>query len=635
MALLGNNDWASTTCFDFSDETDEITEIMVTARGEYVIALELKAEVFQTLLQTSPQAQAAVEEFLDSWRKGRAKRNEFDKELTQAQKRAIRKWEQIMMPIKKIVRHSRPNGPKLSLNNLKVLHVDRNSEDRNAKRERLLKEERLVDEQDTDKGSFFHVSSVQNAALPASPGDAIANSTHAPDYHELTDVLVRSNAVAYETTMKRMEASISSLVASISSLVAVQAKHSQALARIELDIEGLVSKPGHDRPAFSAASASMSAASASMSGKASDSKGKVQSADPMQSAQLVKVIDESVVQAISGENTVTSRPFTSGSDVESFLGLLPGLMRQGAIETIIRGMNAHTQNAVVQERACNVLFMLAESADNQVQIARAGGIESVRAAMAVHLKIAWVQEQGCGALRNLAVDPDNQLKIAGDGGLEGVVAAMAEHVKDERVQEQACGALQNLAVNVDNKAKIAREGGIELVVAAMSAHPKAARVQEQACGTLSNLAGNVENQSRIATAGGIERVISAMAVHPQALGLQQRACAALWALAVNKENQAKILKAGGTDHILASMAAHPSPEGFQLKACETLNNLGIDTPPVLPRGRSIQFSFEQLIPSSSSDRVRPLGHYVTYMIHLLQMLEESIKVVSPCADRVE
>jgi hypothetical protein len=555
MALLGNNDWASTTCFDFSDETDEITEIMVTARGEYVIALELKAEVFQTLLQTSPQAQAAVEEFLDSWRKGRAKRNKFDKELTQAQIRAIRKWEQIMMPIKKIVRHSRPNGPKLSLNNLKVLHVDRSSEDRNAKRERLMKEERLVDEQDTDKDSLFHVSSVQNAALPASPGDAIANSTHAPDWHELTD-LVRSNAVANETTMKRMEASIGSLVASISSLVAVQAKHSQTLARIELDIEGLSSKPGHDR----------------------------------------------VVQAISGENTVTPRLFTSGSDVESFLGLLPGLMRQGAIETIIRGMNAHTQNAVVQERACNVLSTLAESADNQVQIARAGGIESVRAAMAVHLKIAWVQEQGCGALRNLAVDPDNQLKIAGEGGLKGVVAAMAEHVKDEMVQEQACGALQNLAVNVDNKAKIAREGGIELVVAAMSAHPKATRVQEQACGTLSNLAANVDNQARIATAGGIERVISALAMHPQALGLQQRACAALWALAVNKENQAKILKAGGTDHILASMAAHPSPEGFQLKACDALNNLGIDAPPVLPGDALFVF-----LSSSSSHRQVPVG----------------------------
>jgi hypothetical protein len=35
--------------------------------------------------------------------------------------------------------------------------------------------------------------------------------------------------------------------------------------------------------------------------------------------------------------------------------------------------------------------MLAESAENQVQIASAGGIESVRAAMAAHLKAARVQ----------------------------------------------------------------------------------------------------------------------------------------------------------------------------------------------------------------------------------------------------
>ena len=54
-------------------------------------------------------------------------------------------------------------------------------------------------------------------------------------------------------------------------------------------------------------------------------------------------------------------------------------------------MSEHVHNAQVQERACKVLFMLAESAENQVQIACAGGIESVRAAMTAHLKAARVQ----------------------------------------------------------------------------------------------------------------------------------------------------------------------------------------------------------------------------------------------------
>jgi hypothetical protein len=56
MTLVGDNDWASTTCFYFTEETDEITEILVTASGDYVMALELKAEVFQDALHTSPQA---------------------------------------------------------------------------------------------------------------------------------------------------------------------------------------------------------------------------------------------------------------------------------------------------------------------------------------------------------------------------------------------------------------------------------------------------------------------------------------------------------------------------------------------------------------------------------------------------
>jgi hypothetical protein len=64
MTLVGDNDWASTTCFHFTEETDEITEILVTASGDYVMALELKAQVFQDALYTSPQAYTYIHTYM-------------------------------------------------------------------------------------------------------------------------------------------------------------------------------------------------------------------------------------------------------------------------------------------------------------------------------------------------------------------------------------------------------------------------------------------------------------------------------------------------------------------------------------------------------------------------------------------
>jgi hypothetical protein len=165
---------------------------------------------------------------------------------------------------------------------------------------------------------------------------------------------------------------------------------------------------GENKPGYSAAAASKSSTGAK-SKESVDSKESVRPPDTTPLAQLEKEIDETMSPArlqypmsrgntaASISNTGQARPITQGgpinysSDAEIFLGRLPGLGKEKAIETIIQGMSEHVHNAQVQERACKVLFMLAESAENQVQIASAGGIESVRAAMAAHLKAARVQ----------------------------------------------------------------------------------------------------------------------------------------------------------------------------------------------------------------------------------------------------
>ncbi len=167
---------------------------------------------------------------------------------------------------------------------------------------------------------------------------------------------------------------------------------------------------GKNKPGYSAAAASKSSRGAKSKENVDivDRKESLRPQHTTPLAQLEKEIDEAMSPArqypmsrgntaASISNTGQARPITQGgpinysSDAEIFMGRLPGLGKEKAIETIIQGMNEHVHDAQVQERACKVLFMLAESAENQVQIACAGGIESVRAAMSAHLKAARVQ----------------------------------------------------------------------------------------------------------------------------------------------------------------------------------------------------------------------------------------------------
>jgi hypothetical protein len=77
MALVGEMDWAKSTCFNFTpsevDGEKEATEIKVSPyQDSYVVALTLSTESFQATLSSASQVtQAAVQDFLNQWKKKR------------------------------------------------------------------------------------------------------------------------------------------------------------------------------------------------------------------------------------------------------------------------------------------------------------------------------------------------------------------------------------------------------------------------------------------------------------------------------------------------------------------------------------------------------------------------------------
>ena len=95
-----------------------------------------------------------------------------------------------------------------------------------------------------------------------------------------------------------------------------------------------------------------------------------------------------------------------------------------------------------KEQAARELRLLAESADNQVAIAKAGGIAPL-VALARNGTDAQ-KEKAAGALGNLARNADNQVAIAKAGGIAPLVALARNGTGGQK--RWAVGALANLQV---------------------------------------------------------------------------------------------------------------------------------------------------------------------------------------------
>ena len=68
------------------------------------------------------------------------------------------------------------------------------------------------------------------------------------------------------------------------------------------------------------------------------------------------------------------------------------------------------------------------------------GIDTVLKDMRQHPEDAKVQEKGCETLQRLAQDADNQVKIGAGGGVEAIVQAMGGHRGSVAIQEWSCWA---------------------------------------------------------------------------------------------------------------------------------------------------------------------------------------------------
>jgi len=126
------------------------------------------------------------------------------------------------------------------------------------------------------------------------------------------------------------------------------------------------------------------------------------------------------------------------------------VLQKKSIETvdILYIMKRIPYDAVVQERACERLWILSWEDDNAVCIGRVGGIPLLLTAMARFPHNGHLIQCACETLQNLcAVNDFNRHEVAELGGVALIVQGMMRHEKVAGIQLCSCGALANVVAS--------------------------------------------------------------------------------------------------------------------------------------------------------------------------------------------
>lgn len=122
------------------------------------------------------------------------------------------------------------------------------------------------------------------------------------------------------------------------------------------------------------------------------------------------------------------------------------LVRAGACERILRGLDTHLNNERFVEIAFGALRTLSPEPEARLVINHMLGNQRVVRAMGLHRFVVDVQRDGCAFLSNVAVDMHNQeVSVVSREELQAVVRAMRDHLKNESVVTSACFALKNFS----------------------------------------------------------------------------------------------------------------------------------------------------------------------------------------------
>ncbi len=313
---------------------------------------------------------------------------------------------------------------------------------------------------------------------------------------------------------------------------------------------------------------------------------------------------------------------------------------QKAQSNLLNAMKQLPDNAQVQRDACGALWHL--SLDVDVGISCLVTLDGSTArvlldAMRVHGKDALVCERVCGVLAILAMDRDENERLAASGALTFVLDALDEHGKDARVLRIVCGALRALA-SQGNYAWLHIQGSTGCTVTDTLKKLAHATTQcgdpgvlKEACACLGSMAASCASSPEFPDwpLHAWDVIRRAMEQCASDASVQQIASDAVFALAsASVGSRKKLVKAGAPERILAVMRQYEDVL-LLASACRALGSLALD--PACQAQLAGKHAYELVVFAmrQNQDEAR-LQEYACYALGSLALLADNREQLMTC-----
>jgi len=288
-----------------------------------------------------------------------------------------------------------------------------------------------------------------------------------------------------------------------------------------------------------------------------------------------------------------------------------GFWKLDAIEPVLRAMEHHRNEPIVQESGALVVSMLAGNPNNEdakSAIGLNGGISVVLQAISAHLENVRVVTSCIRALYTLTLEDHRNVVVVLETpeAATAILNAMRSHTQNLAVQEMGCATIINLTRESECvDLMIERMGAgsasqsstprppnlhdddckeegtsndvlgclIETILESIQAHPGSPAIQDLGCTALANVTDSDETKMFIVDMGALDAIVLAMVLHKDDARVQEQICGLLLLLAV-RENHRHILAANPIE--LVKTAAHKFPEECLEPANRLIRQLGLE-----------------------------------------------------------
>jgi len=215
------------------------------------------------------------------------------------------------------------------------------------------------------------------------------------------------------------------------------------------------------------------------------------------------------------------------------------------MKSIINKALKQSSDSKIQDKACENIRKLVNSAQDAEKVIRLGGLKMIANAMRSHPSVTLVlAEANCTLSELLWKNPKCISAIINEGILPLLIESMQHHGTHLKVQQMACGFWRSMSYDFQEHMTIYRFNGVQAVVDSMKRNPTKFEILKEGCFFIQNIVCNPEvsrdTVNMIVANGIIPIVVDAVASFPTKNDFIEAACGALTNLAIDENARSAI-----------------------------------------------------------------------------------------------